>query len=386
MRQKVAILGSTGSIGKSLLNIIRKDKKNFEIILLTANNNYKKLIKQSEEFKVKNVILTDKKKFNILKKLLKNKNIKVFNNFDDFDTIFKKKIDYTMSSIVGLEGLNPIIKIIPFTKNIAIANKEPIVCAWDLIKKKLNKHKTRFVPVDSEHFSIWFGTQSNKSEIEKIFITASGGPFLNYPKNKFSKIQLKQALDHPNWRMGKKISIDSATMMNKIFEVIEAKNIFDLEYKKLSILIHPKSYVHALIKFKNGLIKIIAHETNMEIPIANTLYKNKSKIFFNKAINIGYLNNLSFRDVDLKIFPVVKILKLLPSKTSLFETIIVSANDELVNLFLQRKIKFVDISKKLLKLLKSNEILKYKKIKYKSVKDIIKLAEDVRFKIRSKSI
>ena len=175
-------------------------------------------------------------------------------------------------------------------------------------------------------------------------------------------------------------------MMNKIFEVIEAKNIFDLEYKKLSILIHPKSYVHALIKFKNGLIKIIAHETNMKIPIANTLYKNKSKIFFNKLINIDYLNNLSFRDVDLKIFPVIKILKLLPSKTSLFETIIVSANDELVNLFLQRKIKFVDISKKLLKLLKSNEILKYKKIKYKSVKDIIKLAEDVRFKIRSKSI
>ena len=207
MRQKVAILGSTGSIGKSLLNIIKKDKKNFEIILLTANNNYKKLIKQSEEFKVKNIILTDKKKFNILKKLLKNKNIKVFNNFDDFDIIFKKKIDYTMSSIVGLDGLNPIIKIIPFTKNIAIANKEPIVCAWDLIKKKLNKHKTKFVPVDSEHFSIWFGTQSNKSEIEKIFITASGGPFLNYPKNKFSKIQLKQALDHPNWRMGKKISI-----------------------------------------------------------------------------------------------------------------------------------------------------------------------------------
>ena len=143
MRQKVAILGSTGSIGKSLLNIIRKDKKNFEIILLTANNNYKKLIKQSEEFKVKNIILTDKKKFNILKKLLKNKNIKVFNNFDDFDIIFKKKIDYTMSSIVGLDGLNPIIKIIPFTKNIAIANKEPIVCAWDLIKKKLNKHKTK---------------------------------------------------------------------------------------------------------------------------------------------------------------------------------------------------------------------------------------------------
>ena len=386
MKQKVAILGSTGSIGKSLLNIIKKDKKNFEIILLTANNNYKTLIKQSKEFNVKNIILTDKKKFTILKKLLKKKKIKVFNNFDDFNKIFKKKIDYTMSSIVGLEGLNPIIKIIPFTKNIAIANKEPIVCAWDLIKKKLKKHKTKFLPVDSEHFSIWFGTQNIKSEIEKIFITASGGPFLNYPKNKFSNIKLKQALDHPNWNMGKKITIDSATMMNKIFEIIEAKNIFNLEYKNLSILIHPKSYVHALIKFKNGLIKIIAHETKMEIPIANTLYQKKPKIFFNKAINLGYLNNLSFRGVDLKIFPVVKILRLLPSKQSLFETIIVSANDELVNLFLQRKIKFIDISKKLLKLLNSNEILKYKKIKYKNVKDIIKLAEDVRFKIRSKSI
>ena len=189
-----------------------------------------------------------------------------------------------MVSIMGLDGLEPILKLIKYTQNIAIVNKEPLICGWDLIKKELKKYKTNFIPVDSEHFSIFELLKNSRNDVvEKIFITASGGPFLNFTKSRLSNVTIKDALNHPNWKMGKKISIDSATMMNKVFEVIEAKNIFNLDYNKISILIHPKSYIHAIIKFNNGQIKILAHEPNMKIPIHNSLYlKDVKKLILMK--------------------------------------------------------------------------------------------------------
>ena len=157
-----------------------------------------------------------------------------------------------------------------------------MICGWNLIQKELNINKTKFIPVDSEHFSIWHSLQnSKKSSIEKIFITASGGPFYKYPLRDLNKVTISQALKHPNWKMGKKISIDSATMINKIYEVIEARNIFQIDYSKIKILIHPKSYIHALIKFNSGLINIIAHDTTMKIPIFNSIFK-KNEIFKTK--------------------------------------------------------------------------------------------------------
>ena len=159
MKKKIAILGSTGSIGKCLIDIIKKDKKNFEIILLSADENYKELLKQAKFFKVKNLIITNKKVLIKLKKNKFSKKINIYNDFNNFRKIFKKKIDYTMSSISGIQGLKPTIEIIKYTKKIAIANKEAIICGWDLIEKKLNKHKTKFIPVDSEHFSIWYALQ-----------------------------------------------------------------------------------------------------------------------------------------------------------------------------------------------------------------------------------
>ena len=255
MKKKIAILGSTGSIGKSLINIIRKDKKNFEVILLTANQNYKELYKQSKLLNVKNLIITDLKGYKFLKE--KNKKINVYNNYNNLNKIFKNKIDYTMSSITGLDGLRPTLNMIAKTKAIAIANKESIICGWDLIKKRLDKYKTKFIPVDSEHFSIWSLIKNQKKEsIEKIYITASGGPFINLPINKFKKIKISDALKHPNWKMGKKISVDSATMMNKVFEIIEAKKIFNLKYHQLDILVHPKSYIHAITKFNDGFCEV----------------------------------------------------------------------------------------------------------------------------------
>ena len=388
MKKKIIILGSTGSIGKTLFNILKKDKKNFDILLLTANKNINELLKQIKIFKVKNIIVTDKEKYSKIKFILKNKRVKVFNNFDSLDEIIKKKkVDYTMSSISGLEGLKPTLNLISYSKNIAIANKESIICAWPLIKKKLSKHKTKFIPVDSEHFSIYSLIDSSKiNNLEKVFITASGGPFKNLPLKKFSKIKLSSALKHPNWKMGKKITIDSSTLMNKVFEIIEAKKIFDLDYKKLNILIHPKSYVHAMVKFKNGLTKILIHDTNMIIPIFNSLYPNKNKMISTKKIDFNILNHLSFEKVDQKKFPVVKILKTLPDNHSLFETIVVSSNDTLVKMFLDKKIEFLDISKNLLKILKNKEFMKYKRLKPKNVNEIIKLSKYVSLKIQSLSI
>ena len=373
MKKKIAILGSTGSIGKCLIDIIKKDKKNFEILLLSADVSYKELLKQAKFFKVKNLIITNKDSFNKLKKDKTCKNIRIYNDFNNFRKIFKKKIDYTMCSISGIQGLKPTIEIIKYTKKIAIANKEAIVCGWDLIEKNLNKYKTKFIPVDSEHFSIWYALQGiEKNLIEKIYLTASGGPFLDNSFKKLNKVNIKQVTNHPNWKMGKKISTDSATMINKVFEVIEAKKIFDIKYNKISILIHPKSYVHAIISFKNGLTKIVLHDTSMEIPIFNSLYSSKKTIYSNN-LDFKILNNLDFREVNLKRFPLVKIIKTLPDKSSLFETILVSINDKFVELFLNNKIKFTDISKKMNKMLNLYSFKKYKKIKPKNIDEIIKM-------------
>ncbi len=192
---------------------------------------------------------------------------------------------------------------------------------------------------------------------------------------------MKQAVNHPNWKMGKKISIDSATMMNKVFEIIEAKKIFDITYKKLSIIIHPKSYVHAILKFKNGLTKIIVHDTNMKIPIYNSLYSSNHMIN-SKKLDLKILNNLNFQDVDLKRFPITKILTKLPEKSSLFETVLVSINDKLVKLFLDKRIKFTDISKKMNSMLELNEFKKFKKLKVKKVDDIMSLNNKIEYKLK----
>ena len=384
MKKKIAILGSTGSIGKTLLKVIEKDKKNFEVVLLTANKDYKTLIRQAKKFNVKNLIITNEDNYKIIKRKIKKK-INIFNSFNSLKKILNKKIDYTMSSIVGIDGLSPTCEMIRYTKNIAIANKESIICGWNIIKKKLKKHKTNFIPVDSEHFSIWFGLQNiNYKLVEKIYLTASGGPFYNLPLNDFKKINVKKAINHPNWRMGKKISIDSATMINKVYEVIEAKNIFNIPYNKIKILIHPKSYIHCLIKFNKGLIKIIAHDTTMKIPIFNTLYNQSDKTIKSKPVDFFGLNNLNFSNVDLKKYPMVNILKYLPEKNSLFETVIVSANDTLVNLFLDKKIKFADLNTELIKFIKHKEFINYKNKSPKNIRDIVRLNNYVRSKILKK--
>ena len=387
MKKKIAILGSTGSIGKTLLNIIEKDKKNFEIKLLTANKNYKLLLLQAKKFKVKNIIITDFKYYLKIKKLNKNKNINIYKDFKEIKKILNKKIDCTMSSIIGLDGLLPTIKIIKFTKNIAIVNKESLICGWDLIKKEINKNKTNFIPIDSEHFSIYTLIKNYKtSDIERIYITASGGPFINLPKKKFKYINLKQALKHPNWKMGKKITIDSATLMNKLFEVIEAKNIFNIPYNKISILTHPASYVHSIVKFKNGISKILIHDPDMKIPIINSIHQKNLKKIKTKKLDINLLNNLDLREVDLSKFPTIKLLKNMPLHSSLYETALITINDFFVYKFLENKISFEKLMKLILKISSLKEFTRYKKIRPKRIEDIYNLSDYVSLKLSKLSI
>jgi 1-deoxy-D-xylulose-5-phosphate reductoisomerase len=387
MKKKIAILGSTGSIGKTLFNILLKEKKNCEVLLLTAHKSHKILLKQAKALNVKNLIITNNKDYEILKEKAKNTKIKVFNNFKEFDKIFKKKIDYVMSSISGINGLEPTIKIIKFTKKIAIANKESIICGWNLIQAQLKKNKTEFIPVDSEHFSIWYGLKNFKNNnLEKVILTASGGPFYKTSINNFKKIKVSDALRHPNWSMGKKISTDSATMINKVFEVMEARKVFDIEYEKIKILIHPKSYIHAILKFNNGLTNIIVHDTTMKVPIFNTLFLDDNRKLITNKININFLNNLNLKNVNSTQFPMTKLLNLLPDNHSLFETVIVAANDKLVELFLNNKIQFTDIQKKLFKIIKKKEFQKFKKKLPINIKDITNLNDYVRLKIDENNI
>ena len=387
MRKRIVILGSTSSIGKSLLNIIKKDKKNFKIELLTANTNYKDLINQAKKFNVRNIIITDPNSYKKTKIICKNKRINIFQNFENLKKILPKKVDYVMSAISGIGGLLPTYKIINRTKLIAIANKEAIVCGWPLINKELKKNKTNFIPVDSEHFSIFsLLNNTNKNEVEKIYITASGGPFINLPKNQFKKIKLNEALKHPNWSMGKKITIDSATLMNKVFEVIEAKNIFNIDYDKISILTHPKSYVHTIIKFKNGLSKFLIHEPDMTIPIYNSVYFERNKDIKSSPLDFKTLNNLNLQKVEKNKFPLVGLIDKLPKKSSLFETVLTTVNDYLVYKFLNKKINFQELTKLINKISNLKEFQKFKRIKPRNIKQIYNLRDYVHLKLNALGI
>jgi len=380
MIKKIGILGSTGSIGTTLLKLINNDE--FEIKFLSANKNYKKLLNQAKKFNVKNLIISNHESFNSAKIFNKDKTIKIYNNFEILNKIVNNKLDYVMSSIVGIDGLKPTFNIIKFTKKIAIANKESLICAWPLIRRELNKHETKFIPVDSEHFTIWSELKNtHKKNIKKIYLTASGGPLLNIGTKKLKNIKMKTILKHPTWNMGKKISVDSATMMNKLYEVIEAKNIFDLNYNQIDILIHPNSYAHSIIVYTNGIIKIILHDTTMKIPIFNSLFENNKIIKLPKVIDINKMNNLNFQKINNNKFPVLNLFKIIPHSFSLFETLLVSINDLVVDKYLNKKISFVDISKLIVKLTKLKQFQKYKKIYPKNIKEIINLNNKLSLKI-----
>ena len=378
MTKDIFLLGSTGSIGNSVLKVIRKNKTKFRIKLLSTNKNINKIYKQALEFNVKKVVINDKDLINKNLAKFKKKNISVFSSINDALKKNKHKSFLTINAISGIYGLEPSIEIIKHSKNFAMANKESIICGWKFIKREIQKFKTNFIPLDSEHFSIWSLLKGEDlKNIKKIYLTASGGPFLNKQLKDIKNIKPKFALKHPNWKMGKKISIDSATLMNKIFELIEAVKIFDLDPKQIDILIHPKSYVHAIVDFNSGLTKLLAHKTTMEIPIFNSLYLYETNIKYDHDnFDFKKLNGINFTRPSVKNFPLLKILSY-KIKNTFFEIILVSINDALVKKYLNNQIPYLSIHKIMLDLLKKPYFTKFYSKKPKNIKEIKNMVHKV---------
>tara|TARA_Y100000816_G_C26089586_1_gene575580 strand:+ start:341 stop:1507 length:1167 start_codon:yes stop_codon:yes gene_type:complete len=378
MIKSLILLGSTGSIGLSTLKVVKKHKKKFKIKLLSTNNNIKKIYEQAVQFNVKKIIIYDKNKLIKYSNFFKKKKIKIYSSVSEALKKDKKKIYFAISAISGINGLGPTIEVIKHTKNLGIANKESIICGWKFIKKELKKNNTNFIPLDSEHFSVWsLLANENKNNIKKIYLTASGGPFLDKKLENIKNIEPKYALKHPNWKMGKKISIDSATMMNKIFEIIEAQKIFDLKSDTFEILIHPKSYIHAIVHFKTGLTKLLAHETTMQIPIANSLLGQKEVFSYNNEnFKFNNLNGLNFIKPNINNFPLLKILNY-KFENTYFEIILITLNDTLVKMYLDKKIKYITIHEMIIKLLKKPYFSKYYNSYPKNINDIKNMVSKV---------
>ncbi len=363
MKKNITILGSTGSIGLNALKLITKKKNLFKINILCANKNYKLICEQIRKFKPKVFIINNFAVYLKIKKKFKNKNIKIINKIENQKNNFQKS-DITIAAIPGIAGLKPTIELLKKSKKILIANKESIICGWRLIKKIASKNNTKIIPVDSEHFSIMKLLENHSiKEVKKIYLTASGGPFLNLKIAKLKNVRPHQAIKHPKWKMGKKISIDSATLMNKILEVIEANKLFSIDQKKIEIIIHPESLVHAIIEFKNGLCKFIYHQTTMLIPLANALFEKDLYIDDyikpnKKKGNSIFFKNLNFLKVDKKRFPIIKLKNRMNEHIST-PIIINAANEILVDLYLKEKISFNTFYKYLLKVLNDRNYRKY---------------------------
>ena len=370
MKKKICILGSTGSIGKATLEIISKNKKDFDVVLLSGNNNVKLLITQAKKFKPKYIYSNN---FYFQEKLRIFCKANKINLIDDLLLLKAIKFDITVAAISGIAGLIPTINIIKFSKKILIANKESIICGWKFILKELKKNNCHFTPIDSEHLSIHnLIKNKNINTIKDIYLTASGGPFFEKKVN-LNKVTPAQAVKHPNWKMGKKISIDSANLMNKVLEVIEASLIFNLPINKFKIIIHPQSLIHAVVEFKNGLSSMLYHYNDMKIPIANSLYNN----FYNYKNNHHEFlsqNQLTFIKANSKKNPSLKILKFKNVLNQKGFILINALNEILVQKFLENKITFSDITNKLLGILNTKIVKNYlKNHQIRHINDVFKV-------------
>ena len=363
MKKNISILGSTGSIGLDAFKILSRKKNSFKVNILAANKNYNLICDQIIKFKPKIFIIDNQETYLRVKKRFKKKKIIIINKFENQKNYFQKS-DITIAAIPGIAGLKPTIELIKKSKKVLIANKESIICGWSLIKKIASKSKTKIIPVDSEHFSIMKLLENHKiKDVKKVYLTASGGPFLNYKISKLKKVKPYQALKHPKWKMGKKISIDSATLMNKILEVIEANKLFSIDLKKIDIVIHPQSLVHAIIEFKNGLCKFIYHDTTMLIPLANAIFDKDLNIdnYLKPKTNSERLisfKSLNFSKVEKKRFPIIKLKNRINEHIST-PIIINAANEILVDQYLKGKISFNTFYKYLLMVLNDRNYRKY---------------------------
>lgn len=345
-KKQIALLGSTGSIGTQALEVINEHANLFEVEVLTANNNSKLLIEQAIKFKPNTVVIANEEKYKEVDEALFKLGIKVFAGQQSLEEVVEgENIDVVLTALVGYSGLKPTIRAIKAKKTIALANKETLVVAGDLITKLCVENEVKIYPVDSEHSAIFqclVGETYN--HVEKIYLTASGGPFNGKLRNELLNITKTQALKHPNWEMGAKITIDSASLMNKGLEVIEAKWLFDLNAEQIDVVVHPQSIIHSAVQFEDGSIKAQLGVPDMKLPIQYALgFPERLKNKFNRFSFMDY-PNLTFEKPDLETFRNLQLAYNAMDKSGNMPCILNAANEIAVAAFLKDKIGFLNMS------------------------------------------
>jgi len=346
MKRRVAILGSTGSIGRQALDVISRHPDLFEVDTLTANTNSKLLIKQAMEFDVNSVVIADEEKYDEVFKALDHLDIKVFAGHDSISRIVSgDNIDIVLTAIVGFSGLRPTVEAIKAGKVIALANKETLVAAGSIITKLAAEYKAPIIPVDSEHSAIFQCLQGHNGQIEKILLTSSGGPFFTKNAQEIANATVEQALNHPKWNMGAKITIDSASMMNKGLELIEAKWLFNVKASDIEILVHPQSIVHSMVQFMDGAVIAQMSHPDMRLPILYALSYPFRLDLDTKRLDFTEIRSLEFYKPDYYKFPCLRIATEAIEKGGNLPCAMNAANEAAVNHFLKGGMPFSSIPK-----------------------------------------
>jgi 1-deoxy-D-xylulose-5-phosphate reductoisomerase len=352
--KKVTILGSTGSIGLSALDVIEKNQQRFQVVALAAGKNISLLKRQIEKFQPKLVAVSSKEKAHKLRETLTAKTkVKIFYDEEGLKEIASfPSADIVVSAISGSAGLMPTLAAIEAGKDIALANKETMVMAGEIVTKRAKKKGVKIIPVDSEHSAIFQCLEGRKREnLRRIILTASGGPFFNFTRNELKKVNLSQALQHPNWKMGKKITVDSASLMNKGLEVIEAKWLFNLDISDIDVLIHPQSIVHSLVEFIDGAFLAQIGIPDMKIPIAYALTYPERIINDLPSLDLVKIGKLEFLNPDIKKFSCLGLAYEAGLCGGTAPVVLNAADEVAVSAFIEKKIRFIDLPKIIEKIL-----------------------------------
>ncbi|ALP90005.1 1-deoxy-D-xylulose-5-phosphate reductoisomerase [Clostridium butyricum] len=346
--KKLSILGATGSIGTQTLDVIRKSKGDLKLIGITANTSVKNVIEIIDEFNPSYVAMMNSSSADEIRSYCMeySKDIKVFEGIDGLNKIASlDEIDIVVTSVVGMIGLEPTLKAIEAKKDIALANKETLVVAGELVMKAAKENNVKILPVDSEHSAIDQSLRGNNIKtLRKIILTASGGPFRGKATEELKKVKVEDALKHPKWNMGRKISIDSATLMNKGLEVIEAHWLFDCDYDNIQVLVHPQSIIHSMVEYTDGSIIAQLGAQDMRLPIQYALNYEERKDLIADTIDFYEINKLTFEKPDMDTFKALKLAFKAGKIGGLMPTILNGANEAAVELFLNKKIEFLDIA------------------------------------------
>lgn len=345
-KQKLAILGSTGSIGTQTLEIVRQHADKFDVVLLTANTNVDKLVEQSIEFKPIHAVIADESKFEIFRSANLN-DIEIHCGLSVLNELVQLEfVDTIINSLVGFTGFQPTLHALTAGKKVALANKESLVVGGKLINSLLSNSNAELVPVDSEHSAmLQCIIGESKEKIEQIIITASGGPFRDFSLNQMDSITIEQALKHPNWKMGAKITIDSSTMMNKGLEIIEAHWLFDLPVEKIEPVIHPQSIIHSIVSFIDGSSKAQLGLPDMKVPIIYALTYPDRLPLSTQRIDWTKSRELTFEPIDYGKFPCLKLAMDVINDVDLAPAILNAANEIAVQRFLNKEISYISIPK-----------------------------------------